>query len=163
MTVRFTAGTVLRLPLPSGRTAFGVMLQARPYMAFYAAEAGDQADQAATGVDAQALAKQTPMFIVAVHRSAYSTGRWGNPIGRIPSAELPPTPEFFRQDVVHPANCVILDAEEENTRKATPQECVGLERNAVWEAEHVESRLDDAYDGRPNPFVESLKVKLPSA
>lgn len=38
--------------------------------------------------------------------------------------------------------------------------CKELEREAVWNPEHVESRLDDYYFGRPNKWVESLKAKL---
>jgi hypothetical protein len=157
-TVRFTAGSILRVLPSSGRVAYAVMLEPRPFMAFYAADA-----EAETPPDPAQLAKQSPLFVVAVYKSAYSTGGWGTPVGRLPADALPPIPDTFRQDALNPANCVIVDASEENVRKATPQECVGLERNAVWEASHIESRLDDAYAGRPNAFVESLKVKLPSA
>lgn len=162
-TIRFIAGSILRVLLPSGRTAYGVMLEPRPYMAFYAADDADEADQDTAPPDPARLAEQFPLFIVAAYKSAYAAGGWGTPVGRLQTDALPPIPDLFRQDALNPANCVIIDASEVHVRKATPQECTGLERNAVWEASHIESRLDDAYAGRPNDFVESLKVKLPSA
>lgn len=42
---------------------------------------------------------------------------------------------------------------------ATMEECQGLELAAVWSAEHVEDRLRDHFDGRPNKWVESVRLK----
>jgi hypothetical protein len=39
---------------------------------------------------------------------------------------------------------------------ATPDECKGLECAAVWDPIHVEERLQDVRDGRPNQIVEGL-------
>lgn len=44
-------------------------------------------------------------------------------------------------------------------RRATKMACEGLERAAVWEPEHVEERLRDLYVGKPNIWVEQLKIK----
>ncbi|WP_224362896.1 immunity 26/phosphotriesterase HocA family protein [Hyalangium versicolor] len=51
-----------------------------------------------------------------------------------------------------------------NERSAEPQECVGLERLAVWEEENVEERLLDTFMGRPNarrgrPKTESISIR----
>ncbi|MGQ5640794.1 MULTISPECIES: hypothetical protein [unclassified Streptomyces] len=112
-------------------------------------------------MDAEKLTSfdQDPLFVVAVHKTAYSTGRWGAIIGRAPKDALPPIPVFFRQNVLNPADCVIVDADGSET-KVAPEECVGLERSAVWSAEHIEKRIADHYAERPNQFVESMKVKL---
>ncbi|MGP3923606.1 hypothetical protein [Streptomyces sp. 8N616] len=153
MAVRFTVGGVLEIPLSGGRVAYGEMLATRPYLAFFAGGP-------ATGEKgAQEALQHEPLFIVAVHKSAYSQGRWGSFVHRAPKDELPAVPEFFRQNAMNLADCQITDALG-NTRPATPQQCVHLERSAVWEAEHIESRLEDHYAGRPNAFVESLRVKL---
>jgi hypothetical protein len=48
----------------------------------------------------------------------------------------------------------------EHERAAEPQDCVGLERAAVWEQESIEERLLDALLGRPNADEERLKVRL---
>jgi hypothetical protein len=42
---------------------------------------------------------------------------------------------------------------------ATAQECAGLEVAAVWDPEHVEDRLRDHFDGRPNIWVESIRLE----
>lgn len=44
-------------------------------------------------------------------------------------------------------------------RPATFEDCQHLERAAVWSAEHVEDRLRDHFDGHPNKWVESLRLK----
>ncbi|MGW2564181.1 Imm26 family immunity protein [Streptomyces sp. NPDC001514] len=42
---------------------------------------------------------------------------------------------------------------------ATLEECQKLERAAVWAPDHIEDRLRDHFDGRPNKWVESLRLK----
>ncbi|MDX3263940.1 Imm26 family immunity protein [Streptomyces sp. MI02-2A] len=42
---------------------------------------------------------------------------------------------------------------------ATLEECQKLERAAVWSPQHIEDRLRDHFDGRPNKWVESLRLK----
>lgn len=42
---------------------------------------------------------------------------------------------------------------------ATRAQCAGLERSAVWDAEHVEDRLRDRRAGRLNKWAESLALK----
>ncbi|MFJ6633955.1 Imm26 family immunity protein [Streptomyces sp. NPDC091376] len=42
---------------------------------------------------------------------------------------------------------------------ATFEDCQKLERAAIWDPAHIEDRLRDHFDGRPNPWVESLRLK----
>jgi hypothetical protein len=42
---------------------------------------------------------------------------------------------------------------------ARASECEGLEVAAIWDPEHVEDRLRDHFDGRPNLWVESIRLK----
>ena len=44
-------------------------------------------------------------------------------------------------------------------RPATIDSCRDLEIAAIWDPEHVEDRLRDHLDGRPNKWVESLRIK----
>ena len=44
-------------------------------------------------------------------------------------------------------------------RTATQAECEGLERLAVWSALQIEDRLRDARAGRPNRWVEIVKIR----
>lgn len=41
---------------------------------------------------------------------------------------------------------------------ASRQELEGLEVAAVWDPEHVEDRLRDHFSGRPNKWVESIRL-----
>lgn len=41
---------------------------------------------------------------------------------------------------------------------ASLQECENLEPAAAWDPGHVEDRLRDHFDGRPNEWVESLRL-----
>jgi hypothetical protein len=152
MAVRFTPGSIFRIQVSDTKVAYGVMLATRPYIAFYS-DLPPEVESGRRGFD------EAPLFVVAVHKNAYSAGRWGSPISRMGKDFLPPIPFFFRQDVINPANCEIVD-HDGNSRPVTPKECVGLERSAVWSAEHVEKRLLDHYEGRENAFLESMKVKL---
>lgn len=151
MGVRFVPGSALVLAAGQHR-AVAVMTAKSPFIAFYAAPDEPNA------VEIQGLCAGEPLFVIAVMRSAYASGRWGDVVDRLPKEELPAIPRRFRQDVVN-GSCSIIEVGQP-TRLLVPQEeCIGLECDAVWSAEHVESRLSDHYDGRPNVWVESLKVK----
>ena len=65
----------------------------------------------------------------------------------------------FRQDVGDFRRCTIFDTAG-NERDAEPQDCVGLERAAVWEKEGIEERLLAALLKRPSAAEERLKVRL---
>lgn len=150
MTVRFTSGGVLKVPTPGGNSAWGVMLEQRPYIAFYRADALDLENRELQG---------EPIFIVAVYRASYSRGRWGEILVRIPLKSLPHRPPVFRQDIINPSDCTI-EYPDGNSKSASPGDCVSLEADAVWDDEHIESRIDDFYANHPNIFAEDLKVKL---
>lgn len=149
MAVRFTPGSVFKVELPGDRFAWAVMLEEFPHFAFYAMDAGlEEGKPPGAG----------PLFILAMQRNTYSGGGWGKPVFKLDPADLPAIPDFFRQDDDDPGACLIVDADG-NERPATPAECEGLEREAVWAASHVEERLMDHYAGRSNATVEDFKVK----
>lgn len=66
------------------------------------------------------------------------------------------------QDVIGPDKCTIQEPDG-HARVASPQECIGLERAAVWSVLQVEERLWDALNGRVNAQVQRLRVKLPES
>jgi len=147
-------GDIVRIDLGDGRYTYGQLL-ADPYVAVY--------DFPTTG-EATAMAEvvgKPILFIVAVYDRAI--GRRGWPI----VGQAPPgsphiaVPDQFMQDMANPANLRIIDVEG-NIRPATFEECAGLERCAVWEAEHVAERIRDHDAGRPNAYLESLKLRKPA-
>jgi hypothetical protein len=98
------------------------------------------------------------LFIVAVYDRAIGLD-WPV-VGRVPAGSTVPTvPERFTQDLFNLQRCKIIDVDG-NMRPATPEECVGLERAAVWEVEHVAERIRDHYAGRTNVALDHMKVKL---
>lgn len=60
-------------------------------------------------------------------------------------------PPMFRQDVVNPLKLQLVFAD--RLEIATPAQCEGLERWAIWTAEGIERRLRDFYDGKENYYV----------
>jgi hypothetical protein len=79
-------------------------------------------------------------------------------IGNFPiDQSLAIPPKFFKQDVISKKFYIYNDAQD---IPATKEECVGLERAAVWEPEHVENRLRNYFAGIPDPMTERLKCPV---
>jgi hypothetical protein len=94
---------------------------------------------------------------------AVTRGRW-QVIGSVPlSQEERSVPiRFFKQDALTGDLTIYWEGPEPgevHEVPATREECMGLERAAVWEPEHVEDRLRDHFAGRPNKWLESLALK----
>jgi hypothetical protein len=144
-------GDIVRIDIGDGRHTYGLLLT-DPYVAVYDLLTGDDES------DLTQLPDRPVMFIVAVYDRAIDRD-WPI-VGQMPAGStLPAVPERFMQDMFNPQSCQIIDVDG-NIRPATPQECVGLERAAVWEAEHVAKRIRDHYAGRPNLSLEHMKLKL---
>jgi hypothetical protein len=143
-------GTFVRIRLQDGSYGYGRLLEF-PFIAFYDYRSTEPVS------DLDALAAKPVAFTIAVHKSAVDT--W-EVIGQKPPEPNLKPPMRFMQTIGDPADCQIFDSEG-NERPAKPEECVGLERVAVWEPNHVEDRLLDMFMNRPNKWVEQLKVKLP--
>ncbi|MBK5722872.1 hypothetical protein JGH11_18540 [Dysgonomonas sp. Marseille-P4677] len=99
------------------------------------------------------------LFIVSVYDDVITEGHWIK-VGKLSIRnDLLPLPMKFIQDVL---DINIVELYDPNTGEiflATKNDCLGLERSAVWEAEHVESRISDFYNGKKNIWVEQLKMK----
>lgn len=65
----------------------------------------------------------------------------------------------FIQDVLNPEKFELYDPNNGEIIPATKEQIQGLECAAVWEAEHVESRIIDYYEGRPNKWVKQLSPR----
>jgi hypothetical protein len=111
--------------------------------------------RASSDVPVEEVVRHSIAFRVAVHKSAWTDGRWVR-VGKVdPPAELlAPVPTFIRD----PLNGQLSIYRLGDIRRATRAECVGLERCAVWDPEHVEDRLRDHFAGRPNKWVQSLAL-----
>ncbi len=97
------------------------------------------------------------LFRVATNDNAILNGSWIK-IGKIEiQDQLSKSVETFIQDALNPEKFEIyLNGE---IRSATKQECVGLDRCAVWEINHIEDRIKDHYNNKPNVWVEKMRLK----
>lgn len=150
---RIQSGAVVEIPLGDGTHTYGRLL-VRPYVEVYDSVTRDAV------TDLNAIVARPVLFTVSVFDRAITSGRWPI-VGKLPydedTAEMPLQ---FKQDAADLRRCSLIDAWGNITR-ASLEECQGLERAAVWEAEHIEDRIRDHYAGRPNVWVEQLKLKMP--
>lgn len=147
---KHTVGTFVRITLADGSLAYARLLES-PYAAFY--------DYRTTSPDSDLdrIASQSILFRIAVRHHALDT--W-EPIGhRALEGQLTQPVVQFMQDIGNFRRCTIFDTAGYE-KAAEPQECVGLERAAVWERNGVERRLLDAFLGQPNAETERQKVRL---
>ncbi len=99
------------------------------------------------------------LFILSVYNDVITQGRWLK-VGKLPiRQDLQNQPLKFIQDTLEPEKFELYDPNNGDIIAATKNQCVGLEAAAVWEAEHVESRIIDHYNKVPNIWVEQLKIK----
>lgn len=144
---RRRVGDVLAISLDDqGLMAYAVVLPHADFAIFDARKAASP----------EAALQRPPMFYVAVINGAVTTGRW--PVLQVNSASVPrlEAPPTFMQDPFDPEKFQIYD--HGAMRPATRSECESLERTAVWDPEHVEDRIRDAYAGRENSWVRSMQI-----
>lgn len=99
------------------------------------------------------------LFILSVYNDAITQGRWLK-VGKLPiRQDLQTQPLKFIQDALQPEKFELYNPNDGSIVSATKEQCKGLEAAAVWEAEHVESRIIDYYNKVPNIWVEQLKIR----
>lgn len=148
---RVRVGDIIRIPLRDGGYGYGHVLE-EPLVAFL-----DHRDGGETSAFEDLVAKR-PAFTIWVSNRPMRDGAWPV-VGHIePDRDALRPPTFFKQDPISRKLTVTYDGGSEVP--ATAEECVDLERAAVWEPEHVAERLADHFDRRPNVWVESLRMRV---
>lgn len=99
------------------------------------------------------------LFIVAVYNSTITSGRWQKIGKMILDDRFTTLPLQFIQDQTNLASVEIYDPNSGLTRKASKEECLHLERAAVWEPAQVESRILDHFNATENVWVRQLQMK----
>lgn len=149
---RRTPGSIVKIDLKNGYYNYAQLLENG--VAFFDIYTKDSELE-----DLSILLKKPILFIVEVYRDVISTGLWLK-VGKLPIREdLKILPMQCMQDALNETRFELYNPNTGEVTKATREECEGLERCAVWEAHHVESRLRDHYNGVPNDIVEALKIK----
>lgn len=146
----YKPGTFVRIPLGDGSFGYGRLLES-PYAAFYKHRTSSPES------DLDRIASSPVLFKTAVRQLALKA--WELIGWRELEEHLTQPLIRFMQDVGDFRQCTIFDTAG-NERAAKPEECIGLERAAVWEQQAIEERLLDALMGRPNADEEHLKVRL---
>jgi len=143
---RGKVGDVVRIDLGNGCFGYGRVLP-KTLMAFYDLQSHDP-------IPASEVVKSPVLFSVW----AIESKEW-EVIGNLPLEEpLKIEPKFFKQDFFT-KEFFIYDPVKDIP--ATRDECVGLERAAVWDWRHTEDRLRSHFAGVPDVWSE--QVKLPEA
>lgn len=99
-------------------------------------------------------------FTISVSKDAITKNRW-EIIGSKPLEPHLQVPiEAFRQDAISGRFSIHTEtADDYWERPATREECRNLERDAVWDYDHVEERLTDHFNGVPSALVERMKPR----
>jgi Immunity protein 26 len=149
MRSRDQIGLFLRIPLEDGSFAYARNV-AEPYTAFYNYRTREPSD------DLDVIEAQPILFATAVRTSTMKG--WAK-LGKRPLTGDAAKPVVsFHQDLFDYRKCVIYDTDGME-RTATPEECEGLEPSSVWDAHHIESRLLDTFEGRPNKYAARVRPR----
>jgi hypothetical protein len=153
---QYTAGAVVRIPLTDGRNAFGRLLAGKPSTIMILSLIVDNNEKPNKDV----ILASPPLFTVVLYLDVITKGKFEIIRTRQSGVEAHITiPAFFSQDMVNPEDCRIFWPDGREIR-ASPEECVGLERGAVWDAEAIVQRIEDHINARKNFNVELFKVIL---
>ncbi len=130
-------GDFIRVVLPDGGLVFGRILR-DPLIAFY-----DMKTDSTPSLDE--IESAGVLFKIWVMNKAVSSGRWSVIGNKELRPDLLVEPRFFKQDPI--SKKFYIHGSKTADEPVSPEECVGLERAAVWSAEHVEDRLMDHFNG----------------
>ena len=148
-----TIGAIVKIPLDRGYHSYARILKS-PYFAFYDFRAKEDVSDLALIVASPIL------FITSVSHYSVTSGLWVK-VGKLPLEKtlLKIPPQFIQDSIQTDQFEIVYD--DGKKKKATAEECAGLERLAVWTPESIQERLIDHYAGRKNFWVEpAAKMKL---
>ena len=147
-----SVGDIVSVPLGANQAAFGWVLN-DPLVAFF-----DYVTDADVVPDIEIIVKKPIVFRLWVMKYAFSGGLWVV-VGHLPvPADVLEPPWFFKQDPITVRLSVTQTGAEEVP--ADVERCKALECAAVWDPQHVADRLRDHFAGRPNKWVDSMKIRL---
>ncbi|MBP2705022.1 hypothetical protein JOL79_14485 [Microbispora sp. RL4-1S] len=149
---------MVRIDLGDGRCAYGRQLTG------VAVEFFDRVGAAGELVDLLELVTAPVAFTIWVADRAFRrSGGWELlDAVTLSQEEASRTYRFAKQDAISRRLSIYTTDPVSGTYGETPaslEECQGLERAAVWGVVHVEDRLRDHFDGRPNRWVESMRLR----
>lgn len=104
--------------------------------------------------DFSVLEDKPILFIIGVYDDVIKQGHWSI-VGKMNIRKnLNTQPMQFIQDALHPDRFEFYNPNTGESTPATREKVKGMERAAVWEANHVEDRIRDYYNGVPCIWLE---------
>ncbi len=147
--VKRKVGDFVKVVLQDGAHCYARVLD-DPLIAFYDLKTHDD-------LEIVEIEKRAILFKIWVMNNAITSGRWEVIGHKDLDDTLKESVTFFKEDAISNEVCLYVNSKE---IPATREQCKDLERAAVWSAHHVEDRLRDHFEGVPNKWVESLKLKM---
>jgi hypothetical protein len=145
-------GAFLEILLPNNKFCYSRILPKAEY-AFYDIISEERIN------DIEKLQNTPILFIIAVYKFAVTKGRWKKIGFKELNAKLQILPMKFIEDVLNPGSFSLYKPKTGEMTPTTKDKCIGLERSAVWEPEHVEERLLAHFENRPCKWMEQLRLK----
>lgn len=145
-------GAFFEIDLPNGKFAYGRILGKASY-AFYDIYSNKKIN------DLELIKKSKILFINSVYKYAITKDHWKIVGISELEPELKVLPMEFIQDPLDLSRFEIYNPNTGQIESATKEQCLKLEKAAVWEPTHIEDRIVDYYEHRPNVWAESLKIK----
>lgn len=152
---RWKSGHLVKIPLTDGTHGYGWVI--RPYLVeMLDSNSGED-------LPIETIIKSNKLFAVFVTREAISKGGWPI-IGNVPRSDAHKEFRFFMQEMFTKKLSIYHSGDETwKIEPATYEECVGLERRAVWDACHVEDRLIAYFGGTPRfPVDDDRPLPVPN-
>jgi hypothetical protein len=147
-----TVGAIVKIELGDGYHSYARILDKANY-AFYNLRTNEEIS------DLNYIISKQILFIIAVYDDVVTKGRWLK-IGKLPIEDsLQILPYKYIQDKQKPGSFELYNSNTGKSEPASKEECKGLECAAVWEANHIEERIRDHFAGRPNIWVEKMRIK----
>lgn len=151
MKQRIVTGSVVQIDLGERLCSFAQVIS-KAELAFF-----NCFEKSPTALTVEEIVKLPTLFILPVMNLAVKSGRWPV-IGKSAlRAEFQLERYYFQQDNITKKISIYQNSTGEST-PANREQINGLERAAVWDAEHVEDRLRDTKAGRTNISFDSLKA-----
>ncbi|MBN2423417.1 MAG: immunity 26/phosphotriesterase HocA family protein [Calditrichaceae bacterium] len=147
-----TIGSIVKIDLGNDEHSYARVLDKACY-AFYDIKAREEIK------NLNEIISKPILFIVSAYDDIITRGRWVK-IGVVPLEDkLKQLPMQFIKDAINPDEFSIYNPNTGEIFPAKKEECISLECAAVWEAEHVEERLKDHFQGKQNRWLDDMKIK----
>jgi hypothetical protein len=144
---RITQGSILEINIDNQYYAYAQILDKSEY-AFFDYKSEKQLN------DLSILESKPILFMVGVYDDVVTKGHWLK-VGKLEIREsLKVLPMQFIQDALHPDRFEFYNPNTGEITPATKEKVKNLERASVWEANHVEDRIRDYYNGVPCIWLE---------